>query len=150
MNTVSWHRDLQSYNTNTRCIITGENQISTGYGGSPDGNRILVITHVVLLKCVRRTCVGCREVKRGNEPREIRFSVFAISIPRLRTHAGAVAGSRLVSRYLYSFSFCFLSFSPISPEVAPLPTITQASTHASTLLCSSLKGVIVASSRSPS
>ena len=34
-----------------------------------------------------------------------RFLVFAISIPRLRTHAGAVASSRLVRRDLYSICF---------------------------------------------
>ena len=34
-----------------------------------------------------------------------RFSVFAISIPRLRTHAGAVAGSRLVHGDVYSVWF---------------------------------------------
>ena len=39
-----------------------------------------------------------------------RFSVFAISIPRLRTHAGAVASSRLVRRDVYSF--CFSSATP--------------------------------------
>ena len=34
-----------------------------------------------------------------------RFSVFAISIPRLRTHAGAVASSRLRRRDFYSSCF---------------------------------------------
>ena len=34
-----------------------------------------------------------------------RFSVFAISIPRLRTHAGGVASSRLVRRLVLSLLF---------------------------------------------
>jgi hypothetical protein len=40
----------------------------------------------------------------GHTP-QFRFSVFAISIPRLRTHAGGVASSRLVRRDLHSVCF---------------------------------------------
>ena len=48
---------------------------------------------------------GCRRV---GSLIGFRFSVFAISIPRLRTHAGVVASSRLVRRDLHSVaSSCF-------------------------------------------
>ena len=48
-----------------------------------------------------------------------RFSVFAISIPRLRTHAGVVASSRLVSRGLYSI--CFSSALHTAARPGPRP-----------------------------
>ena len=48
-----------------------------------------------------------------------RFSVFAISIPRLRTHAGAVASSRLVRRGLYSV--CFSSALHTAARPGPRP-----------------------------
>ena len=51
-----------------------------------------------------------------------RFSVFAISIPRLRAHAGAVASSRLVRRDLYSF--CFSSVPPTAARPGSAPQAT--------------------------
>ena len=51
-----------------------------------------------------------------------RFSVFAISIPRLRTHAGVVASSRLVRRDLYSV--CFPSVPPTAARPGSAPQAT--------------------------
>jgi len=51
-----------------------------------------------------------------------RFSVFAISIPQLRAHAGAVAGSRLVRRDLHSF--CFSSVPPTAARPGSAPQAT--------------------------
>ena len=48
-----------------------------------------------------------------------RFSVFAISIPRLRTHAGAVASSRLMRRDLHSI--CFSSALHTAARPGPRP-----------------------------
>ena len=48
-----------------------------------------------------------------------RFSVFAISIPRLRTHAGAVASSRLMRRDFYSI--CFSSALHTTARPGPRP-----------------------------
>ena len=57
-----------------------------------------------------------------------RFSVFAISIPQLRTHAGVVASSRLVRRDLYSV--CFSSVPPTAtrPGSAPQAACSDLST----------------------
>ena len=48
-----------------------------------------------------------------------RFSVFAISIPQLRTHAGVVAGSRLMRRDLHSI--CFSSALHTAARPGPRP-----------------------------
>ena len=48
-----------------------------------------------------------------------RFSVFAISIPQLRTHAGVVASSRLMRRDLYSI--CFSSALHTAARPGPRP-----------------------------
>ena len=63
-------------------------------------------------------CAICTEARRAfARSTGFRFSVFTISIPQLRTHAGVVAGSRLVRRDLYSV--CFSSAPPTTAGSAP-------------------------------
>ena len=70
-----------------------------------------------------RTLNGVAMVDRPHyHPHGFRFSVFAISIPQLRAHAGAVAGSRLVRRDLYSF--CFSSVPPTAARPGSAPQAT--------------------------
>ena len=65
--------------------------------------------------CTSLQVAGREQHMSGRSP-GFRFSVFAISIPRRRTHAGAVASSRLVRRDLRSVCFS----SPHPPRHAHL------------------------------
>ena len=60
-----------------------------------------------------------RELTRELRDAAVRFSVFAISIPWLRTRAGVVASSRLMRRDLYSI--CFSSALHTAARPGPRP-----------------------------
>ena len=83
-----------------------------------EGLRLILLGFDGSLLKISRTPQNLKE----KAPYGFRFSVFAISIPQLRAHAGAVAGSRLVRRDLYSF--CFSSVPPTAARPGSAPQAT--------------------------
>ena len=72
--------------------------------------------------CTSLQVAGREQHMSGRSP-GFRFSVFAISIPRRRTHAGAVASSRLVRRDLRSVCFSSPHFDTFfAPPTAARPS----------------------------